>query len=89
MSDFEDTSWTHNLSKQILDEQLVPSISQIELYKDNDSDVYKRLKIPQGTKYIEITLCYNIDSINYYAQLGKNEDDVFPSVSIINFFLLS
>jgi len=43
---------------------------------------YKRLIIPQDTKYIELILCCNRDPITSLAQLAENNDDIFSDVSI-------
>jgi len=57
------------------------STPQQEL-KEEFLGVYKRLIIPQETKYIELILCCNNDPITSFAQLGENDDIMFPNVSI-------
>lgn len=43
---------------------------------------YKPLIIPSETKYVELMLLFNKDATTSFAQLAKNEDQIFSQVSI-------
>lgn len=79
ISDIESMS-DISLEVLILDNQLTCSTPQNEL--EDSCDIYKKLTIPQEAKYIEIILCCNDDPVTSFAQLGENDDAIFPNVSI-------
>ncbi|KAL6255095.1 hypothetical protein P5V15_013427 [Pogonomyrmex californicus] len=82
-------------SKQTSDSESVSSIDMITVNKhlicstpqtqssEEEEECftsYKRLIIPQETKYIELILCCNKDPITSFARIAENNDDMFSNI---------
>ncbi|XP_011052931.1 PREDICTED: RING finger protein 17-like isoform X2 [Acromyrmex echinatior] len=71
-----DTESISSIDTNILNTNIICSTPQPS--EDEDYMIsYKRLIIPQDTKYIELILCCNKDPITSLAQLAENNDDIF------------
>lgn len=76
-----DTESISSIDTNILNAHIICSTPQPSEEEDYMIS-YKRLIIPQDTKYIELILCCNRDPITSLAQLAENNDDIFSDVSI-------
>lgn len=74
-----DTESISSIDTNILNTHLISSTPQQS--EEEDCFSYKKLIIPQETKYIELILCCNKDPITSFAQLAENNDDIFSNVS--------
>ncbi|KYN08525.1 RING finger protein 17, partial [Cyphomyrmex costatus] len=72
-----DTESISSIDTNILNAHIICSTPQPE--EEDHIISYKRLIIPQNTKYIELTLCCNKDPITSFAQLAENNDDIFSN----------
>jgi len=80
-----DTESISSIDTNILNMHLICSTPQPGSEEEERFISYKRLIIPQETKYIELILCCNRDPITSLAQLAENDDDLFSNVSIREF----
>ncbi|XP_018305979.1 RING finger protein 17 [Mycetomoellerius zeteki] len=71
-----DTESISSIDTNILNAHIICSTPQPSEEEDYMIS-YKRLIIPQDTKYIELILCCNRDPITSLAQLAENNDDIF------------
>jgi len=79
-----DTESISSIDTNILNTHLICSTPQP--FEEEERFIsYKRLIIPQETKYIELILCCNRDPITSLAQLAENNDDIFSNVGIREF----
>lgn len=88
--DNKQTSDTESLSSietNLTNMQLISSTPQPQSEEEDHFVSYKRLIIPQETKYIELILCCNKDPITSFAQLAQNNDDIFCNVGIREFII--
>jgi len=79
-----DTESISSIDTNILNMHLICSTPQPSEEEERFIS-YKRLIIPQETKYIELILCCNRDPITSLAQLAENNDDIFSNVGIHEF----
>jgi len=75
-----DTESISSIDTNILNTHLICSTPQPSEEEERFIS-YKRLIIPQETKYIELILCCNRDPITSLAQLAENNNDIFSNVS--------
>lgn len=64
----------------ILNKHLISSTPQLQSEEEDCFLSYKKLIIPQETKYIELKLYCNRDPITSFAQLAENNDNMFSNV---------
>lgn len=76
-----DSESLSSVDTNILNKHLICSTPQLQSEEEDSFLSYKQLIIPQETKYIELILCCNKDPITSFAQLAKNDDNMFSNVS--------